>query len=292
MEQKTKEKAPGLTLEPKTTQTQSPVIQESSNLPEVTPMVLMQNAISRGATVEQMQDLWALNEKVEAANAKKAYVKAMAEFKKNAPEIDKDKQVNYQNKDLSWTSYRHASIGNVVDKITEGLAMFGFSHKWDIDQAMKDGGGGLITVTCVITHELGHSEAVPLSASPDTSGGKNSIQAVASTITYLERYSLLAATGLATQDMLDDDGRTAGLGEGTQGSAVKTEQEPVKPITEEESTMLHARITDNGLNMDKIKRWLKAELNIDTLEEIPAPLFNKVNNKISATIKVKREQQA
>ena len=60
-----------------------------------------------------------------------------------------------------------------------------------------------------MTHKQGHSEETELEAAADSSGGKNMIQAQASTITYLQRYTLLAATGLATKDQLDDDGRGA-----------------------------------------------------------------------------------
>jgi hypothetical protein len=45
-----------------------------------------------------------------------------------------------------------------------------------------------------------------MEAGADVSGKKNAIQSVASSITYLSRYTLLAATGLAAVDMPDDDG--------------------------------------------------------------------------------------
>jgi hypothetical protein len=63
----------------------------------------------------------------------------------------------------------------------------------------------MITVTCSVSHELGHAESTSLSHSPDSSGKKNSIQAIGSTITYLQRYTILALTGLATKGQ-DDDG--------------------------------------------------------------------------------------
>ncbi len=77
-----------------------------------------------------------------------------------------------------------------------GLAAHGFSHRWDTKQA-----DGRIEVSCILTHNLGHSESTTLEASPDSSGKKNAIQQVASTVTYLQRYTLLAACGLATKDM-------------------------------------------------------------------------------------------
>jgi hypothetical protein len=57
---------------------------------------------------------------------------------------------------------------------------------------------------------LGHSEETTLSAPSDTTGSKNPIQAIGSTITYLERYTLLALTGLATYDQ-DDDAQSVGV---------------------------------------------------------------------------------
>jgi hypothetical protein len=65
-----------------------------------------------------------------------------------------------------------------------------------------------IAVTCVLTHKMGHSEETTLKAIPDTSGNKNTVQAIGSTVTYLERYTLLAAMGMAAAGM-DNDGRMA-----------------------------------------------------------------------------------
>ena len=51
---------------------------------------------------------------------------------------------------------------------------------------------------------MGHSESTTLQSPPDASGGKNSIQAIGSAVTYLSRYTLLAITGLATGENEDD----------------------------------------------------------------------------------------
>lgn len=171
-----------------------------------TPADILIYAMEKGGNIEQIEKLMDLQMRWEADQARKAYVVDMAEFKKNPPQIAKDKKVGYENNDGSFTGYKHASLGNVTGAIVEGLAKHGFSHRWDTEQQQ----GGLIVVTCVLTHRLGHSERTALSSSPDQSGKKNNIQAVGSTITYLQRYTLLAATGLATHDQ-DDDG--AGSGE-------------------------------------------------------------------------------
>lgn len=154
-------------------------------------------ALQAGMSIEQMQGIMSLQKDWEANEARKAYVADMAAFKLNPPEIYKTKSVSF-----TGTSYMHATLGDVAKAVVDALARHNFSHSWETKQA-----GGFITVTCKITHRLGHFESTSMEATPDQSGKKNAIQAVASSITYMQRYTLLAACGLATMDMPDDDGR-------------------------------------------------------------------------------------
>lgn len=167
------------------------------------PAALMMTAIEKGLDLDKVEKAMALQERWEANEARKAYHDAMAGFKANPPEIEKDRHVKFQTS-KGTTEYRHASLANVTAKINAALSQHGLSAAWKVNQQDK-----LITVTCTITHRLGHSESTSLSGAPDESGSKNSIQAVGSTISYLERYTLLALTGLATHDM-DDDSAGAG----------------------------------------------------------------------------------
>jgi len=167
----------------------------------VAPADLLRYALENGADLDRLEKLMELQQRYEENEARKAYVAAMAEFKLNPPQIVKDKLVQF-----SGTSYTHATLGNVTSAIVEGLAKHGFSHRWDTEQQ-----GAQVVVTCILTHRKGHSERTTLSAAKDDSGKKNNIQQVASAITYLQRYTLLAATGLATHDQVDDDGAGAEL---------------------------------------------------------------------------------
>ncbi len=171
-----------------------------------TPADIVLYAMKNGGSIAEIREFMQLQREWEADEARKAFVAAMAEFKKSPPEVVKDKLVGYKNKDGTFTGYMHATIGNVTGAIVAGLAEHGFSHRWDLVQK-----GGEITVTCILTHKLGHSESTPMSGTKDDSGKKNLIQQVASTITYLQRYTLLLATGIATKDQADDDARTAEL---------------------------------------------------------------------------------
>ncbi len=139
--------------------------------------------------------------KERANEAKKAYVVAMAAFKANPPKILKDKNVNYPTS-KGTTDYHHATLGNVTTCINTTLSEHGLTASWVTSQD-----NGAVKVTCKITHIMGHSEETSLTAPPDSTGSKNAIQAIGSTVTYLQRYTLLALTGLATYE--DDDGAGA-----------------------------------------------------------------------------------
>lgn len=182
------------------------------------PMGSAMQALQAGMSIEQMRGLLDLQKDWEANEARKDYVADMAEFKKNPPEIFKTKQVAFgqDERGNGGTAYMHATLGDVTSQIVAGLAKHGFSHRWDTEQ--RD--GGQIYVTCTLTHKKGHSESTAMNSSADQSGKKNNIQALASTVSYLQRYTLLAASGLATKDMpMDDDGNAAGAGEGPSGIA-------------------------------------------------------------------------
>lgn len=162
-----------------------------------TPSDLLRLAIDKGADLDRLERLMDLQAKWEAGQARKAFTAAMTDLKSRNLTVRKDKSVSF-----SGTAYTHASLAEVVETVVRHMADAGLSHRWTIKQDGKQ-----ITVACVITHELGHSESVEFTAAPDDSGKKNAIQQVASTITYLERYTLMAACGLAARDMPDDDGR-------------------------------------------------------------------------------------
>ena len=164
----------------------------------ITPMAMLQIAVQRGADLAQLEKLMELQERWEKNEARKAFFVALNAFKADPPTLSKNKHVKF-----GTTEYDHATLDQVSLVIGKALSGHKLSHRWDVEQ--KEGN---ITVACVLTHEKGHSERVPMSATADTSGSKNSIQAIGSTVTYLQRYTLLAATGMAVKGQ-DDDGRGA-----------------------------------------------------------------------------------
>ena len=161
---------------------------------ELQPISLLQQAREQGASYDKLQQLMTMQFEWEANEAKKAYHKAVADFKSEPIHIPKSK-VNSQ------FNSRYSGIDDLVNTVNPILSQHGLSASWQIEQGEK------IKVTCVLTHSLGHSESVPMSAPPDKSGAKNPIQEIKSTITYLKIATYEAVTGVASSD---DPGDTDG----------------------------------------------------------------------------------
>ena len=227
------------------------------------PMAAAQILLEKNVDVEKIRDMLQIQKEWEAMEAKKAYHLAMAEFKKNPPTILKDKTVGYKNNDGSATGYNHASLGNVTKEINSSLSEHGFSAAWKMTQPDNS-----VEVTCTITHKFGHSESTSIKSPADTSGKKNPIQAIASTITYLERYTLLALTGLATHDQ-DDDGVSAGSG--------------IMYITTKEKQVIIDMIADSNADVTKFLKCVGCE----SVDEIPSGMFKAATTILTATKRLK-----
>lgn len=164
--------------------------------PATGPSDLISQAIDKGLGVAEMEKLLAMQERWEANQARKEFFGAFSRFQSDCPELRKTKSVEFGN-----TKYSYAPIGDISRQIGKTLKENDLSYRWEIVDTEKE-----IKVTCLISHVQGHTERTTMTASPDTSGSKNPIQARGSAIEYLKRYTLIGALGLTTADT-DIDGR-------------------------------------------------------------------------------------
>lgn len=163
----------------------------------VTPMEMLSQALARGTDMDQLQKLMDLEERWRAAQAKRAYIAAFALFKRNMPDVVKDMLNKQYGSDYS-------SLANLVNTTNRSLGEYGLNARWSLDQT--DG----IKVTCVLEHADGHREEVSIKGPPDTTGQKNLLQQIKSTITYLEGATFQAITGVVARSAsVDDDGNGA-----------------------------------------------------------------------------------
>lgn len=235
-------------------------------------MAMVNTVLATGRGVEQIERFMDLQERWEKNQAAKAFTAAMAEFKADPIVIEKKKLVEFTTRDGDTTSYRHATLADVVDAVVAGMGKHGLSHRWDVKQE-----GGQVAVTCTVTHRDGHSESVTMQAAPDSSGKKNSIQQVASAVTYLQRYTLMAATGVAAKDM-DDDG-------------VRAEVEEVPNITDEQATILSDLIELVVNNPSKFMDWVGSQIGfkIESIALLPAKYYDVVHAQLGRIQKQKAE---
>lgn len=204
-----------------------------------TPATMLREAIVRGLPPETIERFMALYERWQASEARKLFDDAIANAKAEIPPIVRNATGHNSKKYVDF-----AQIAKTVDPI---LVKHGLSYRFRSEQ------GERINVTCILSHRAGHSEETTLSGPADTTGNKNAVQAIGSTLTYLQRYSLIQALGLAAAN--DDDGKEGGAG----------------PMLEAEDIQnLRDMMKASGCPEPHFLKWAKAE----KIEDIPAAYYD------------------
>ena len=171
----------------------------SDGLAVKTPTDLISQAIASKVDVDQLEKLMGLQERWEEKEAKKAFFAAMNNFQENKPRIVKGNGVSHdQGKTNKFYFAPLAQIQKLVDPV---LSKHGLSYSWK-----QDGKEGMIKITCIVKHIDGHSEESYIESEKDSSGGKNTIQAISSAVSYMKRITIMNSLGLASED---DDGASS-----------------------------------------------------------------------------------
>lgn len=243
-----------------------------TNPERVTTIEKMNPVVSAGMRIlennpnpEALRELITMQREWEREESRKSFERAMVGLKRDLPNVLKrDKLVDFTGSSGKRTRYTHTSLAAAVAAITEPLTAHGFSHSWtpSVDDKQK------VHVTCTLTHTEGHSKETTISAPVDTSGNKGPAQGVASTITLLERYTLLALLGIATDDMTDPEPRGEDASEATEQNRARPNPDralkAVGVITKKGRTREEAEVylekkvqewTDEDI--DSLNEWLK-----------------------------------
>lgn len=222
-------------------------VPERKEVAPVSEAVALIQVIERAARdpsidIDRMERLLQMHERLVERQAKAAYAEALARLQPKLP-IIKERGSIKNNSGAVQSKY--AFWEDIVGVITPMLASEGFSLSFRTGN--KD---GKIQVTGVLTHSRGHSEETTLELPADTSGSKNAVQAVASSVSYGKRYTAGALLNLRTGE-LDDDGQG--------GPKHNT-------LSEEQVANLKALITEVGANQQAFLKWAK----VDSLDQILA----------------------
>lgn len=253
-------------LPPNSEPSRIPAIAAKGAIPQTLAMV--SKAVAAGASVEVITQLVSLHERLEANQARHAFDNAMANAKANIPTIRKNRQVGFESKKGgSSTQYKHEDLAEISRTVDAHLAAEGLSYRFRTSSKPNEP----VSVTCIISHRDGHSEENSLSSGVDASGNKNSIQAIGSAITYLQRYTLKAALGLAASN--EDDGKRA--------------DEPSEPLIESEVfDKIRALLKETGTEEGSFLGFFK----VDSLADLPAKKASEALFMLNKRLTIQREK--
>lgn len=232
---------------------------------------LIAMAIDKGTPVESLEKLLAMRRELKAEQAKEAYDKAMANFQKYCPVIEKTKQ---------GYNYKYADFNAIIEQIKGLLADNGFSYTFDTDED-----NGKIIVYCKINHIAGHERVSKATIARETQTKMNSSQQSGAQMTYGKRYALVNALGIVTGDEdTDASDRPLTAHQMAQKAQYKDEEglvhEPIENGTEQTTApqavskitiyitvkqkgMIQGQLKMLGKDMEWLTKGIKAKYNVE-----------------------------
>ena len=184
----------------------APVVSDAASI-----MAVISRAASDPSTdVDKLERLMAMYERITASRAKTAYDSALSEMQPNLPVVDRRGKITIKEKggEKVIQSTPYALFEDINEAVRPILAEHGFAVSFRTGLATD----GKITVTGILSHRDGHREETTMTLPHDSTGSKNSVQAVGSSTSYGKRYVLTALLNITTRGE-DDDGKTGGDGD-------------------------------------------------------------------------------
>jgi hypothetical protein len=220
--------------------------------------VIQRAAADPQCDIEKMERLMAMHERMQAKNAQTEFNSALASMQCDIPSIAE--------RGAGHNKITYATLEDINDVIKPIMQRYGFAMSFKVEHAQ-----GGISVTGILMHRAGHREETTMLLPSDTSGSKNAVQAVASSVSYGKRYVMCAMLNISTRGE-DDDGYAAA---------------PAKTITAAQANQLKALLA---------KCSEKAQAAFSNMYGTPAEVeksqFDLVLGQLSGSAKKHAEQQA
>jgi ERF superfamily len=159
------------------------------------PQALLAKAIEHNVSVDTMERLLTLRERLKAEQARAAFFMALAAFQGACPVISKTKTITIRPQSGGSYSYKYAPLDIIVEQVRGLLQAHGLSYTIKTRQDE-----GSLTAICEVHHEAGHTEASELTVPIDRAARMNDTQKVGAARTYAMRYAWCNAFGILTGD--------------------------------------------------------------------------------------------
>lgn len=161
--------------------------------------VIQRAAADPNVDIDKMERLMQMHERFQARQAEQQYAEALAAMQQELPSIGE--------RGNAAGRYTYALWEDINEKLKPILAKHGFALSFRMPRSERG-----IEVEGVLSHRCGHSERTTIILPADTSGNKNAVQAVASSVSYGKRYTAGALLNFTTHGE-DDDAFTAAAAE-------------------------------------------------------------------------------
>lgn len=168
----------------------------STKVGEINALYLIDRAIENNIDIEKFEKLISLAQMLEREKAKRDFYESFSKFQSSIPTIFKNSEVNMG---YGKPKYNYATLSDIITNIQKPLGEANLSFRWEISN-----NNDIIEVTCILSHSGGYELQTSIQAGKDATPGKSNVQAIASTITYLKRYTLVSLLGIGTADPDDD----------------------------------------------------------------------------------------
>ena len=231
-------------------------VQTVTNGADAMTAIFERAAFDQNFPLDRLEKMMEMQERWEARNATKNFNEAISQAKAKIPVILKTKEVDFTTA-KGRTNYRYEDFATIADIVDPIISEFGLSYRFRTGEE-----NGKVSVTCILSHKDGHFEETTISAGRDDTGNKNAIQSIGSTITYLQRYTLKSALGIAVSNDTD----------------AKQPEAPDEPITDEQRDDLLELIKATETDVSKFCKFLK----INSVAEMPMSKLGKAEAMLNA----------
>jgi hypothetical protein len=162
------------------------------------PQELIRQAVTANASVETIEKLVALAERVRAVSAREAWFEALAQFQQRCPPIPKLKKADLG----SGFTYTYSPLDQVLKIVRPIMAPLGLTPRWRSGKVDAKS----VSIECLLAHRLGHEESSGDVVLPIPAGGRgvNDAQRAAGAMTYAKRNALLMVSGIQPEEEDDD----------------------------------------------------------------------------------------
>ena len=149
--------------------------------------VLMRVLSDPNIPADKLQIVLQTQKDILADRRREAFQTAFVAMAAEMPQVTKEGLIELKNKEgVRFGSYKFTKWEDMDEAIRPVLAKHGFALNFY--EPPHNGADGKVTVRGVLMHLDGHSVESEKSGPPDTGPGRNSLQAIGSTTSYLKRY--------------------------------------------------------------------------------------------------------